>query len=192
MSKVRIANIPYGPYIAVLVGAMVNGKPNYTTVGAYGVVSQKPVLYVSLKNSHHTTKGVLENGFFTVNIPSSQAVEKTDYCGSVSGNKVSKAELFESFYDVSGNAPMIKECPLNYLCKVIRTVDIFDFTMFLGEIIAVYANEECLENGRPNALRVKPTVLMDSGYYDVKDRVGSVFSHKHISTPCERGGWELK
>lgn len=47
--------------------------------------------------------------------------------------------------------------------------------MFLGEIVATYANEDCLENERPNAIKVKPTVLMDSGYFDLKDRVESVF-----------------
>ncbi len=70
---------------------------------------------------------------------------------------------------------MIKECPVNYLCKVIQTIPVFDFTMFLGEIVAAYGDEECLENGRPNALKVKPTVLMDSGYFDLNNRVGSIF-----------------
>lgn len=175
MIKKKIPNIPYGPYIAVLAGATVDGKANYATIGAYGVVSQKPVLYISLKNSHYTTKGVMENGFFSVNVPSSEAIEKTDYCGTISGNKVDKSMVFESFYDEAGNAPMIKECSINYLCKVIKTIPIFDFTMFLGEIVAAYANEDCLEDGRPNALKVKPTVLLDSGYFDVNDRVGSVF-----------------
>ncbi len=175
MIKKKIANIPFGPYITVLAGATVNGKPNYATIGAYGVVSQNPVLYISLKNSHFTTSGVLESGFFSINVPSSQAIEKTDFCGSVSGNKTDKSNVFESFYDDAGNAPMIKECPINYLCKVIQTIPIFDFTMFLGEIVAVYANEDCLDNGRPNALKVKPTVMMDSGYFDLNDKVGSVF-----------------
>jgi flavin reductase (DIM6/NTAB) family NADH-FMN oxidoreductase RutF len=175
MTKVKIPNIPYGPYITVLAGATVNGKPNYATIGAYGVVSQKPVLYISLRNSHYTTAGVVENGFFSVNIPSSSDIVKTDYCGTVTGNKVEKSTIFESFYDEAGNAPMIKECPINYLCKVIQTIPIFDFTMFLGEIVSVYANEKCLESGRPNALMVKPTILMDTGYFDIKDRVGSVF-----------------
>lgn len=175
MIKKKIANIPFGPYIGVLAGATINGKPNYATIGAYGVVSQKPVLYISLKNTHHTTSGVVENGFFSVNIPSSEMIEKTDYCGTVSGNKVDKSKIFESFYDKAGNAPMIKECPINYLCKVIQTISIFDFTMFIGEIVAAYGNEDCLENGRPNALKVKPTILMDSGYFDLNDRIGSVF-----------------
>ncbi len=63
MTKKKVANIPYGPYITVLAGAMINGKPNCATIGAYGVVNEKPVLYISLKNSHCTTSGVIENGF---------------------------------------------------------------------------------------------------------------------------------
>lgn len=175
MNKKKITNIPFGPYIAVLAGALVNGKPNYATIGAYGVVSQQPVLYISLKNTHYTTAGVKETGFFSVNIPSADTIEKTDYCGTFSGNKVDKSQIFESFYDEAGNAPMIEECPVNYLCRVIQTIPIFDFTMFLGEIVATYANENCLENGRPDALKVKPTVLMDSGYFGLHDRIGSIF-----------------
>jgi len=63
MNKTKISNIPYGPYIAVIAGATVKGKPSYTTIGAYGVVSQRPVLYVSLKNTHYITQGIRENGF---------------------------------------------------------------------------------------------------------------------------------
>lgn len=41
--------------------------------------------------------------------------------------------------------------------------------------LAAYADEDCLQNGRPDALKVKPTVLMDSGYFDLNTRVGSIF-----------------
>lgn len=143
-----------------MAGATVNGKANYATIGAYGVVSEKPVLYISLKNSHYTTAGVLQNGFFSVNIPSSDEVERTDFCGTDSGNNIDKSSVLESFYDEAGNAPMISECPVNYLCKVIQTIPIFDFTMFLGEIVAVYADDECLENQKPDALKVKPTIRL--------------------------------
>jgi flavin reductase (DIM6/NTAB) family NADH-FMN oxidoreductase RutF len=71
---------------------------------------------------------------------------------------------------------MIKECPVNYLCKVIQTIPIFDFTMFLGEIVATYINEDCIENGRPDAAKVKPTILMDTGYYNIQTRVGTIFT----------------
>ncbi|WP_238881651.1 flavin reductase family protein [Clostridium sp. YIM B02551] len=175
MNKKKISNIPFGPYITVLAGAEVDGKPNYATIGAYGVVSQKPVLYISLKNSHYTTKGVVESGYFSVNIPSSDLIEKTDLCGTITGNKTDKSNIFKSFYDENGKAPMIEECPVNYLCKVIQTIPMFDFIMFIGEIVSVYAKEECLDNGKPNALKVDPIIMMDSGYFNLNDRIGSVF-----------------
>lgn len=175
MTKKKIANVPFGPFVTVLAGATVNGKPNYVTIGAYGVVSEKPVLYISLKNSHYTTAGVLQNGFFSVNIASTDGVERTDYCGTNSGNSVDKSSVFESFYDEAGNAPMISECPVNYLCRVIQTIPIFDFTMFLGEIVAVYADDECLDKGKPDALKVKPTIMMNPGYYGLNERVGTLF-----------------
>ena len=173
--KTKISNIPFGPYVTVLAGAIVDGKPNYATIGAYGVVSQKPVLYISLKNTHHTSSGVIKNGFFSVNIPSADLINKTDLCGTISGSEKDKSEIFKSFYDEAGNAPMIQECPVNYLCKVIQTIPIFDFTMFIGEIVAVYADESCITNNRPDALKVNPIILMDSGYFNLNSRIGSIF-----------------
>lgn len=70
---------------------------------------------------------------------------------------------------------MICEYPVNYLCKVIRTIPIFEITMFLGEIVAVYANDKCLEYGRPDALKVKPTIMMMPGYYELKNKIGTLF-----------------
>jgi len=58
MKKIKIQNQPFGPFPTIIIGSDVNGKPNYVTVGACGVVSMKPVLYVSLKSSHYTTPGV--------------------------------------------------------------------------------------------------------------------------------------
>lgn len=173
MEKIKIENRPFGPFPTVLVGANVNGKPNYATLGAYGVVSMKPVLYISLKSTHYTTLGIKENGYFSVNIPSADLVQKTDYCGIVSGKKIDKSSVFTPFYDVLGNAPMISECSMNYLCKVMQTIPIFDFEMFLGEIVAVYVNEQCLTNGKPDPLKINPLILMDTNYCDLKQVVGT-------------------
>ncbi|WP_092335155.1 flavin reductase family protein [Desulfosporosinus hippei] len=175
MMKIKIENRPFGPFPTVLVGADVNGKPNYATLGAYGVVSMKPVLYISLKSTHHTTAGVKENGYFSVNIPSADLVQKTDYCGIVSGKTTNKSNVFASFYDDIGKAPMISECPINYLCKVIQTIPIFDFEMFLGEIVAVYANEQCLSDGRPDPIKIDPIIMMDLNYCNLNQVLGTPF-----------------
>jgi flavin reductase (DIM6/NTAB) family NADH-FMN oxidoreductase RutF len=159
----------------MLVGADVNGRPNYAAVGACGVVSLKPVLYISLKSTHYTTSGVRENGCFSVNIPPAELVQKTDYCGLVSGHNVDKSNVFTPFYDEHGRAPMISECSMNILCKVIQTMPMFDFDFFLGEITAVYINEQYLTDGRPDPLKINPIIMMGGSYCSLDRVVGSIF-----------------
>ncbi|HUW65067.1 MAG TPA: flavin reductase family protein [Spirochaetia bacterium] len=178
MEKVKIENRPIGPFPAMLIGAAVNGRPNYATVGACGVVSLEPVLYVSLRRTHYTTAGVRENGYFSVNIPSADIVGKTDYCGLVSGHTTDKSNVFTSFYDELGKAPMSSECPVNILCKMIQSTSVSDFEMFFGEIVAVYVNEQCLTNGKPDPAKINPLILTGSGYWGLGQAAGTVNSKK--------------
>lgn len=175
MEKIKIKNYPLGPFPTILAGANVAGKPNYVTVGACGVVSLEPVLYISLKKTHYTTIGVHENGYFSVNIPSRDMVLKTDYCGIVSGKTTDKSIVFTSFYDEKGQAPLIKECPVNFLCKVIQTLPILGFEMFFGEIVATYADPQCIKDGKPDPAKVNPIIIMGSNYWSLGPSVGSVF-----------------
>jgi flavin reductase (DIM6/NTAB) family NADH-FMN oxidoreductase RutF len=173
--KQKIKNRPIGPFPVVLVGADVAGRPNFTTVGACGVVCLEPILYVSLKSTHCSTAGIRNTGFFSVNIPSADMARETDYCGIVSGNSVDKSAVFTPFYDDAGKAPLIKECPLNFLCKVLQTVPIAGFEMFLGEIIATYAAGSCLIEGKPDPLKIDPMIMMGTGYYSLGETVGRIF-----------------
>jgi flavin reductase (DIM6/NTAB) family NADH-FMN oxidoreductase RutF len=175
VEKIKIPNVVIGPFPTMLVGATVHGEPNYSTVGACSVVSRKPVLSISLMNVHYTNIGIKENGYFSVNIPPAELVKQTDYCGIVSGNSIDKSSLFTSFYDEIGQAPMIEECRMNFLCKVIQVMPIFDFDFFLGEIVAVYADENCLTEGKPDPLKIDPMIMMGSGYYNLNMKVGSAF-----------------
>ena len=63
-----------------------------------------------------------ENGVFSINLPSVEMVEATDYCGVVSGHKVDKSGLFKVFYGKLETAPMIEECRLNMECKLVQKV----------------------------------------------------------------------
>jgi flavin reductase (DIM6/NTAB) family NADH-FMN oxidoreductase RutF len=187
MSKIKIQNRPVGPFPTVLVGADVNGKPNYTTIGACGVVCQDPVLYISLKSSHYSTAGVKENGFFSVNIPSTGLIQQTDYCGSVSGHNTDKSIMFSSFYDELGKAPLIRECPLNFLCKVLQTIPVFDFELFLGQIVAVYADESCLTDGKPDAQKIDPIINVGGAYLNLGQVIGTAFQTRSSNKKSATG-----
>jgi flavin reductase (DIM6/NTAB) family NADH-FMN oxidoreductase RutF len=40
-------------------------------------------------------------------------IEKTDYCGIVSGKRIDKSYIFETYYGNLKPAPITKECPLS-------------------------------------------------------------------------------
>ena len=176
MCKITVDNYPLvNPTPIVLVGAQVNGKANYATVGAFGVVCQGPVFYISLKSTHYTTQGVRETGYFSVNLSSATMLPKTDYCGKVSGHRVDKSAVFASFYDDAGPAPMIKDAPMNYLCRVIQKTNLRDFDVFFGEVIRTFAREDCLTDGRPDPIKIAPIVGMGPTYYRWGQPIGHMF-----------------
>ena len=55
MKKIRLDNQPCGPFPTMIVGATVDGKFNYTTVGAGCCACLEPVLCISVKHTHHIT-----------------------------------------------------------------------------------------------------------------------------------------
>ena len=176
MEKIKLENRPVGPFPAMIVGATVNDKPTYTTVGAGGCACLDPVLCVSLKDTHYITQGIVDTGYFSVNIPSSSLVKEMDYCGIASGKDVDKSGLFTAFYDDAGNVPMIDECPLSFLCKVCDSKEIRGFTMFFGEIVAAYMDKECLTQGQPDPIKIDPIIMMGFSYCSLDKIIGQPFA----------------
>ena len=96
MRKTKVgAFIPLPVVPTVIVGVNIAGKPNYLTVGfVSGVNIKPPIIGISLNRKHHSVKGLLENGTFSINVPTSSNLLETDYCGLVSGRSVDKSLLF--------------------------------------------------------------------------------------------------
>lgn len=160
MAKVSIGprTILY-PTPTVLVGANVDGKPNFSTYAWCGIVnSQPPMLSVSFQHHRHTLKGVKQNGTFSVNIPSIEMVKEADYCGTISGRQADKVAdcKFSLFYGKLENAPLISECPVNLECKTIHILNLGSHEMVVGQIEEVYVTDTCLTNGEPDVTKIKP------------------------------------
>lgn len=100
-SRVRAGafTMPIAPL--VVVGRLVDGKPNYMPAGfACGVNSVSPLVCISVNRNHRTSAGIWENETFSLGIPSSRHVVAIDYCGLVSGYDRDKSVIFTVF---SGN-----------------------------------------------------------------------------------------
>ena len=171
MTKVTI---PPGPYVfptsTVLVGANVNGKANFNAIGWVSGLEYSPALVVISSNqNHYNNIGIKENQTFSLNTPTEEFVEITDYCGLKSGRHVDKSKLFEVFYGELKTAPMIKEFPVNLECKVVHTIDtkkMFNAPMghdiFIGEVVQAYCDEDYLTRKQPDVEKIKPLVLSSS------------------------------
>jgi flavin reductase (DIM6/NTAB) family NADH-FMN oxidoreductase RutF len=163
MKKELSPDRAYYPMPCSIVGADVNGKPNFLAVAWFTMCNPKPAyIAVSLGKSHYTNPGIKANGTFSVNIPSAGVAEKADYCGIVSGKNADKSAVFDVFYGKLKTAPMAKECPFNIECKLIQTVDLPAEELFIGEIVAAYCEETCLTDGTPDLAKIDPFLLVSS------------------------------
>ena len=177
MAKRIVGKLRIGISPSVIVGALVNSKANYLTLGQCGGMSMDPpIVYISVNKVHYTNAGIKENGYFSVNIPSQNVVQKMDYVGLVSGRDVDKSGVFNAFYGSVDKAPMIEECPVNMLCKVINVVELPHHMVFLGEIIETYVNEDCLTDGNPDMKKINQVFLSGGKYCQVGNECGSAFS----------------
>ena len=129
-------------------------------------------------NHHHSPKGIEETKTFSVNIPSSDLLDKTDYCGLVSGEKTDKSHVFDVFYGSLKTAPMIRECPVSLECRLVQTVSLPSNTLFIGEIAGVYADGRVIKDGKPDFPEIDPLFLTmpDNRYWTLGKYVGNAWS----------------
>ena len=170
------------PMPAFLVGADVDGKPNFMTAAWSGIAcSTPPMLTVALQHHRFTLKGMKEKGVFSINVPSAALVKETDYCGMVSGDREDKGAAcgFHVFYGVLKTAPMIEECPVNLECKLVHTLHLGSHALLVGQIEEVHVSEECLSHGEPDVLKIDPLIYCpgsDKAYYAFGRRLAQAFS----------------
>lgn len=168
------------PMPAVIIGANVDGKPNYLVVAWCGIIHDgPPMLAICLGKSHYTNAGIKQNGTFSVNIPSSSMAEVTDYVGTYSGNKVDKSEVFDVFYGKLETAPMISECPMSLECKLVQTIDYGSSEeIFIGEIVDCFVDEDCLTDGEPDTDKLDPITFTmgDLVYRKLGEPIGKAWN----------------
>ena len=160
-----------------LVGANVNGKPNFITIAHVGIMDLGSIS-VGMAKVHYTNVGIKENGTFSVNIPSIELVKETDYCGIISGKNADKAGLFEIFFGDLKTAPMIRQCPINMECKLIKTVDFPKHDVFVGEIVETHCDEHILTDGVVDFSKVHPILfaMNDRSYWKLGDRFAKAWN----------------
>ena len=158
------------------------GKPNVMTAAWAGICcSCPPCIAVSLRKATYTYGNIMERKAFTISLPSEDYVKQADYFGMASGrdeDKLSRARLTATKGDLV-DAPFVKEFPLALECKLLHTIEIGLHTEFIGEILDVKADEECLgPDGLPDIEKIRPIMFSPEGrkYHGVGRLLGNAFS----------------
>ena len=180
MNKIKIdcsAAFLY-PMPMVLVGSVVEGRANFMAVGWVSRVNFRPPLFGIALSPHYTNKGIDENREFSINIPDASLIEKTDYCGLVSGSNTDKSELFTVFYGESDKVPLIKECPVCMSCSVYDAVKLPSNTLYIGEPKEVFTEKKYMTDNTLDIKKINPFTLTmpDNHFWSVGENLGKAWS----------------
>ncbi len=177
---------PIGPVNALypmpttLVGATVNGKPNFLAVAHVGILNHGTPQYLSigLSKSHYSNTGIHENRTFSICLPSEDLMTETDYCGIMTGKKTDKAALFDVFYGELKTAPMIAQCPVNMELTLHDVLAFGSHDIFIGKLVQTHADDRVMTEGAIDIGRLKP-LLFDMAsvrYWRLGPAIGKCWS----------------
>ena len=146
------------PTPLVVVGAMVDGRPNWTLVGHLGIIGHDHVM-VSMASNHYSNQGIRENRVLSINIVDEAMLEKADHTGCVSGSKEDKSQMFAWSAGENG-APIISEAPVSMACTVEDVYKTSGFESFICTIDSTLVEEACLnEEGKIDYNKLKPVLF---------------------------------
>ena len=100
MEKINIGTHGFTlPMPQSILGTHYEGRTNYMALGWVTRVNFKPQLIgIGVNKGHASNKAIRETRQFSINFPSVDMVELTDYAGLVSGKRTNKSGLFEPYY----------------------------------------------------------------------------------------------
>jgi len=100
-------------------------------------------------------------------------VEAAQYCGTHSGrttDKLCKTGL-TLIPAQKLSTPLIKEGYAHLECKLVKGMSLGDHTLFVGEVVAVSADENAFQNELLRTDRIHPVYYIGQNAYTTLDRV---------------------
>lgn len=165
------------PTPLVVVGTMVDGRPNWVLAGHLGIIGHDHVL-VSLASAHYTNQGIKESRVLSINIVDEALLPLADRAGCISGATADKSNLFD-YHIAENGAPVIEKAPVVMECSVEDIYETAGFESFICTIDATMAEENVLnEAGKIDYHTLKPVLFEMPTYEYVRtgDVIGNCMS----------------
>lgn len=154
-----------------------NEKPNLITIAWTGIVCSKPpMLSISVCPERYSHAQICRTKEFVVNLVDRDLVKSADYCGVKSGRDIDKfaqCRLTPVKAEGLALAPAVEESPLSLSCKVRQIVRLGSHDCIIGEIIAVSAATELMDNnGRLALEKAQLAAFCHGDYYGLDHMLG--------------------
>ena len=167
---------------------------NIITIAWVGVVNSKPpMLYISVMPERHSYAMLMDTKEFVVNFVSEELVKAADFCGVKSGrdiNKFKACKLTPINVEELKYAPAIDETPIFMACSVREIIELPSHTMFLAEVMGVYAKDYLFdENGRVDFAKAKLVSYQHGEYFATAEK--SAFRLPIASLKCLSAVWGI-
>jgi flavin reductase (DIM6/NTAB) family NADH-FMN oxidoreductase RutF len=154
-----------------LLTAQYRGQPDVMAAAWIGPASHRPPMVVAavspLNNSHYL---IAHSQEFVVNVPGRPLADQVIICGSHSGRDVDKF-VRAQLTPVDGRrvtVPWVDECLAHLECGLVDTYQAGDHTLFLGEVIGAWAEEEAFgEYWKLEAEELSPLLHLGARHFAV-------------------------
>jgi flavin reductase (DIM6/NTAB) family NADH-FMN oxidoreductase RutF len=104
---------------------------------------------------------------FVINFVPYELANKAHFCGTHSGKKTDKLKQTKLTLSPSQKVtvPRIQECYAHFECRLTQTLPIGDHTLFVGEVLAVQADENTFKNDLLQIDRIQPLYYIGGNIY---------------------------
>jgi flavin reductase (DIM6/NTAB) family NADH-FMN oxidoreductase RutF len=138
------------------------------------VSKSPPMIMVVIRKTDATNEMIRESGEFGVSIAAEEQADAVSLAGSFTGHETDKfsSTVVEVYPAKAIRAPMIRGAAMNAECKLRQSVDLGEYTGFIGEVVEARYDPEkrplAYQAGRLWKIQEieRPPILYVTGTYD--------------------------
>jgi flavin reductase (DIM6/NTAB) family NADH-FMN oxidoreductase RutF len=149
------------------------GKTNIITLAWHTPISRTPPLYgISIAPKRYSHRLIEKTKEFVVNFLPYSLVKAAQFCGTHSGRSTDKLRStgLSLLPAKKLSTPLIKEGYAHLECTLIKSVPLGDHTLFVGEVVAVSADENAFKDELLRTNRVHPLYYIGNNAYTTLDK----------------------
>lgn len=171
------ANLLYPiPAVIVSCGTQIKNH-NLITIAWTGTVCSDPVMVsVSVRPTRHSYKIIKSSGEFVINLPDTNLVKETDFCGVKSGKDVDKWSVLKLKKSASKviSTPQIAIAPVSLECKTKQVLSLGTHDCFIAEVVGVSVREDLINSKGKFDLEKAQFISYNHGaYYGLGKKIGT-------------------